>query len=324
MENDFRISVRTEDLGALDYEYALATQPRGSSCLRSCRHGYVSFVAALKDGGLNRTDFKAGLNEAGLSCDKQTLIGSQYPASNASLDNIDVAYMCQWALEGFATVAEVKTALQAVNFVAPQSKEFWNGHWIFRDAFGQGLVLEFLEGRMLVYEDHNDDGHTGYGILTNEPPFPWQLQAVNHLKWKRSLARPAVAMPGAWYPDERFQRIYLLKSAFPKPKSEQEAIMQAVHVMNSISVPLGAIGTDSGKGEGDDDRTHFGVVYDHKNAAVYWRAEHNQNLQRLMLTDAQLAEGSPPKFVLLRSPKLPFFHDAAAALEHSVAGEILA
>merc|ERR1719478_924431 len=113
---------------------------------------------------------------------------------------------------------------------------------------------------MQVYVDHNDNGITGFGIMTNEPPYQWQVQAVRHLQWKQSLSRPAVAMPGAWYPDDRFQRIFLVKSAMPKPKSYQEAVMQAVHALNTVTIPMGAqIGTDSGYGEGAGDRTQWGV-----------------------------------------------------------------
>lgn len=317
MENNFQISARTEDLGALDYEFALVTKPRGASCLHSsCRYGYVAFVPAV-GAKLNDTLIKAGMNEAGLSCDKQTLLGSQYPERSASLDNIDAAFICQWALGGFASVAEAKEGLQKVNFVAPQPIGFADGHWAFRDSQGQGMVVEFVDGRAIAHDDHNDDGQTGFGIMTNEPTFPWQLQAIRHLKWKRSLARSAVAMPGAWYPDERFQRIFLIKSAMPKPRSGQEAIMQAVDVMNSISVPLGVIGTDSGKGEGEDDRTHFGVIYDHLNGTVYWRTASNQNLQRLRLVDARLAQGDPVTSLRISSSKLPFFHDAADAFDSS-------
>merc|ERR1712061_899424 len=68
----------------------------------------------------------------------------------------------------------------------------------------------------------------------------WALRdAQRHLQWKQSLARPAVTMPGAWYPDERFQRIHLVKSSMPKPKSYEEAVMQAVHALNTITVPMG-------------------------------------------------------------------------------------
>merc|ERR1711963_1022222 len=124
--------------------------------------------------------------------------------------------------------------------------DFLDQHYVFRDALGHGLVLEFVEGKMQVYDDHNDNGITGFGILTNSPPFPWQVEAIRHLHFKQSLARSAVAMPGAWYPDERFQRIHLVKSSMPQPKTYTEAVMQAVHTLNTITVPMGKqMGTDS-------------------------------------------------------------------------------
>ena len=36
-----------------------------------------------------------------------------------------------------------------------------------------------------------------FGIMTNEPPFPFHIANVKHFQWKRTLARPAVATPGA-------------------------------------------------------------------------------------------------------------------------------
>merc|ERR1712232_27811 len=149
-------------------------------------------------------------------------------------------------------------------------------HFSVRDAMGQGVVIEFMDGEMQLYDDHNDKGKTGFGIMTNEPRFPWQVEAVRHLQWKQQLARSAVTMPGTWYPDARFQRIYLVKSGMPTPKTYEEAMMQAVHTLNTITVPMGdQIGTDSGKGEGLGDHTQWGVVYDHKKRTIYWRSQAN-------------------------------------------------
>merc|ERR1712217_368168 len=130
----------------------------------------------------------------------------------------------------------------------------------------------------------------------------------------------AVTMPGAWYPDERFQRIHLVKSGMPKPRSYEEAMMQAVHTLNTITVPMGLqIGTDSGdgSGEGKADNTQYGVIYDHKNLTIYWRSAVNQNLQRLRLEDCGLAQGSTVQIVNMFEPVLPWFNDAAKALKPS-------
>ena len=168
---------------------------------------------------------------------------------------------------------------------------------------------------MEVYDDLNDGGKTGFGVFTNEPPLMWQNEAVRHLQWKQSLARPAVGMPGSWYPEARFQRLHLVKSALPEPGSYQEAIMQTVHVLNTVTVPMGSqMGTDSGTGEGLGDHTQYAVIYDSKNQTIYWRTQVNQNLQRLRLVDAGLETGGKEQVIAAQSSELPWFNDASRSL----------
>ena len=237
----------------------------------------------------------------------------------SGLDNIDASLICQWALEGFGAVAALKDGLKKVNFVATPNEAFQNGHWVVRDAVGQGVVLEFQDGLLHVFDDNNDDGETGFGVMTNEPRFPWQLEAIRHLQWKLKKARSAVAMPGAWYPDERFQRIYLVKHGMPEPKSYTEAISQAVHTLNTITVPMGQQrGTDTGSdhsSEGENDRTWWASVYDHQTPALYWRSQTNQNLQRIKLSDARLGVGEREGTLLTEATVLPFFSDAAGFVQ---------
>jgi len=49
--------------------------------------------------------------------------------------------------------------------------------------------------------------------VTNEPPLRWHEQNVALWKWKRTLYEPAVALPGGYYPDERFLRAVVLRDA---------------------------------------------------------------------------------------------------------------
>jgi len=130
------------------------------------------------------------------------------------------------------------------------------------------------------------------------------------------MARPATDIPGTYYPDERFIRIHLLKSAMPPPTGYEEAIQQAIHVLNSITVPMGEqMGTDSGSGEGEADHTHYGHVYDHKQAILYWRHQSNQQLQRLQLSDVDLSHGAGVRSLSynVSANKLPWFSDASHA-----------
>jgi penicillin V acylase-like amidase (Ntn superfamily) len=47
-------------------------------------------------------------------------------------------------------------------------------HFVVRDSSGSSLVVEFLLGQVVLYRDHNDNGTTGFGVMTNEPAFAWQ------------------------------------------------------------------------------------------------------------------------------------------------------
>ena len=96
--------------------------------------------------------------------------------------------------------------------------------------------------------------------------------------------------------------------------SYQEAVQQALHVLNTITVPMGEqMGTDSGFGEGEADHTHYAHVYDHKNRVLYWRHQTNLNLQRVQLADLALSPGAKPVTLSLWHNKLPWFNDAARA-----------
>ena len=323
-DNDYRVSGRTMDLGGFPtLDWALQTVPAGSKQpYGASTRGFVGFVPTVAK---IEASFwvTGGLNDAGLSCDSQTLIDTiMPPATNLSAD-LNVFHFCAWVLGAHTTAAGVRDAL--VNGTV----HVWGGksasgsagqHFSVRDASGASIVVEWMGGQstpttVQVYDDPND-GKKGYGLMTNEPEYPWQLRALRHFSWKQGLARPSVAMPGSFYPDERFLRLHLVKSALPPPKSQREAIQHAAHVLNVVTVPMGAqMGTDSGAGEGAGDHTMWGVLYDHKEKALYFRTMTNMNLQRVQLSDLKLGAGAAPKRLALDAPALPWYADASGAFE---------
>lgn len=320
MDNEYGISVRTMDLGSgpggLALSFGLRTYPAGVALTKgTSRYGFVGFVPV--EVGIALKGFvTGGMNEQGLSCDQQTLLGTVYPAKQNTSADISVDNLCQVLTGTCANVDEVRAVLTN-GTLAPHGPCLSGGqHWVLRDAAGKSLVIEFVDGATRLYDDLNDDGETGFGIMTNEPQFGWHVENARHLRWKQANARPSVSVPGSFYPDERFLRILLLKSAMPQPNSTQEAVVQAIHVLNSITVPMGSqLGTDSSKGEGQGDHTLYGVVYDHQNKVVYWRTQTNMNIARLQLVDAQLEPGNKPGTLQFDKGALPWFTDAASALK---------
>jgi len=317
MNDDYGLSVRTMDLKP-GPEFALRTLPKVTG---SSKRGYIASIG-VNDTRLTLVDetdreamVYAGLNDAGLSCDLHALLNSSYPPRSNSSNDLSLYLFCNWALAGYESAAQVRQALEAnvVHLWGPAGAGAGGVHFVVRDATGAGLAVEFLEASMVLHDDLND-GETGLGVFTNEPPLPWHEANVRHYLWKQSLARPATAMPGAWYPDERFLRIFLTKGAMPAPASYQDAVQQALHVLNTITVPMGTqMGTDSGFGEGEADHTHYAHVYDHKQRVLYWRHQTNLNLQRVRLADVDLSPGAAPVTLPLWRNGLPWYNDAAKA-----------
>ena len=159
----------------------------------------------------------AGMNIAGLSCDMQTLTNSEYPPKPAA-DKIAVfiGFFCDWALSTFETTGDVKNALQNTHSVYGPSA--FSQHFALRDADGKSIVIEFLDGKQLIHDDLND-GKEGFGIMTNEPPYPWHVEKVKHYEWKKSLAKPLLDAPGAFYPEHRFLRLHSLKGGLEEVRA---------------------------------------------------------------------------------------------------------
>jgi len=318
------ISVRTWDLpGPLGFKIEVVPRGRHSRSLApplahaaewTSKYGYLNVAIKVAEGGLSVTD---ALNEKGLSCGMLALIGTEYPTcKTGDRDCVANDDFCKWAIENFATAEEVEAGVRNVTVWGPGSA--LGLHYAVRDESGESAVFEFIKGEARVYPDHNDEGVTGFGIMTNEPEFPWQVENVRHFKWKQSLAHPAVRIPGDFYPDERFQRIQVLRSTLPEPKSLQEKISYAAHVLNSVTVPRGIgrlIGTDTTKASSAldmGDHTQYEVIRDHTTKTYYWRSQENPSLQRLVLTDFDL---SPNKSVLsLDLYSGPWFEDAKPRL----------
>ncbi|KAJ8613511.1 hypothetical protein CTAYLR_002191 [Chrysophaeum taylorii] len=318
MDSDpYRISVRTMDLGLGAFD--MIVSPAGVA-----RYGRVEFVAGVPRLPLERFQ-TGGLNEKGMTCDQQTLVNASYPLSAAAGSlAVTTDSFCGEVLANYGSARELEAAISngSLAIVEGYVKET---HFVARDALGESLVIEAFGRRVETLLDLNDDGVTGFGIFTNEPAIDYHITNVRHFKWKQTLANPSLVVPGDWYPDSRFLRIYLVKNGMDPPGDYTTAVQQAVHVLNTITVPMGSgqLGTDSSLGsggEGPHDHTLYGVVYDHLDARLYYRTYRNLNLQMVDLP-ALLAHlettttttTTDPLVLSVLSADLPWYNDATSS-----------
>jgi choloylglycine hydrolase len=320
-DDTFKISGRTMDLSN-GISFRIVTRPVGTMVSSKQNAGGMEFESIYGVLAFEPKKFPVvsddqfvtgGLNTEGLTCDQQTLIDTIYPdkSKNTSSD-LSVNLFCNYVLALHGTTNEVVNSLKMIN-VWSGEVPMGGSHFSIRDSTGQSIVVEFIEKEVQIYNS------TDINIMTNEPPYAWHMENIRHYKWKKSLIRNAISTPGNFYPDERFVRLFMVREGFEKPKVYEEAMQQAWHLLDTVTVPMGKQrGTDTGKGGGEGsqggDHTHYGVIYDHKNGIVYWRTKTNHQLQRVVLKDMGLEKGNRTMELDLNDPnnEIPYFNDASS------------
>ena len=152
LSNQYHLSVRTMDLGT-PIDFVVATSPIRTKLVGRSRStpevstvgfvGMVPHVAGLDADGM----ITAGLSEAGVSCDEQTLIGTQYAAKTNTPHDLEASYFCQLVLGTSTSVHEVKQALLngSTVVVGDAITNDSNGqHWSVRDKTGASIVVEYI------------------------------------------------------------------------------------------------------------------------------------------------------------------------------------
>lgn len=244
-----------------------------------------------------------GFNEKGLSLGLLWFPGAKYPntpnaAPNTVINFIDLP---NWILGNFSSVNEVTAALTKINLFIGEVPGFPEAppiHISLHDASGKSAVIEFIEGKMHIFTNP-------IGVLTNAPEFPWHMTNLRNYINLSALNKGAISIdgtvlqptgqgtgllgvPGDWTPPSRFVRAALFKQLLIPPKDAKAAILSAIHLLNTVDIPFGAI--REGKSEGFD-FTQWIVVKDLTNKKLYVRTYNNQNIQSIDLLENLNAHG---------------------------------
>lgn len=238
-----------------------------------------------------------GFNDQGLSVGALWMPGTEYPPlPPVPTDNkIFFADLGSWLLGNFASVEEATAALSKVSIYAsyiPGFKEIPPIHLSIQDATGKSVALEFIKGKMYIFENP-------VGVLTNAPELLWHLtnlrnyinlSALNagNVNIDGTVLEPTgqgsglLGIPGDWTPPSRFIRTALFKQALVTPRDANAAVLAALHLLNTVDIPYGAIRATK---DHDFDFTQWIVVKDLTNKKLYYRTYGNQNIYTLNLMD---------------------------------------
>lgn len=201
-------------------------------------------------------------NEKGLSMAGLNFVGNAYYGETlAGKDNIAPFEIIPWILGQCATLKEAKALLEYLNlFHMDFSAELPCSplHWIIADQTG-AITVESMKDGLKVYDNP-------VGVLTNNPPFDYQMFQLNNyrnlskdapenhfapeLKLERySRGMGALGLPGDLSSSSRFVRAAFTKMNSVSGDSESESISQFFHILGSVAQQRGCVHMGNGQYE---------------------------------------------------------------------------
>lgn len=296
------VSGRTVEFGS-DIEMSIAVIPRHYRFVGNVPKGkgmpYQSKYAAIGIYCFDEQVLMDGINEKGL------VAAAFYFPGYAEYANITQANISQalspvefpnWILTQFATIAEVKAALKSV-VIAPTIIQSWGEtpppmHYIVYDAAGESLVIEPLNGTLVLYDNP-------IGVFTNSPAFDWHLTNlcnyinlsvynVDSILLQGLELAPfgqgsgLVGLPGDFTPPSRFIRAAIFSTSSISIKRAEEAVSQAFHILNQFDIPAGAV-REKEKTGFSYDSTLLTSVKDPSSLRYYYRSYNDQAIRYIDL-----------------------------------------
>lgn len=240
-----------------------------------------------------------GMNEEGLAGGMFYFPGSAgyqpYTPADAA-KTISQWEVLSWALENFASVAEVKANIGNI-IVASSVFGGWGfapeAHYILRDATGANLVIEYVGGKLNLYD-------APLGVITNSPSFDWHMTNLrNYVNFSMTNAPPVklgsvtleptgqgsgmLGLPGDFTPPSRFVRAVAFSQSVIKPETGRDAILTAFHVLNQFDIPKGSARDDKKDANGNisADYTLWTAAADMTSKRYYFRTFANSQIRML-------------------------------------------
>jgi choloylglycine hydrolase len=298
---------RTLEWGAFDLKSRLVVVPRGYEFTSKTPDGNTGMrwqgqygVVGLD--ALEKDHLVEGMNEQGLSAGAFYLPGfTQYQPyewarKNQSLGPLDVV---QYILTQFATVAEVRAALQQVD-VVPVSEPALGFppplHFILTEPGGKSIVIEYLQGKLSVFD-------SPLRVITNAPSYDWHMTNLRNFVNLSATALPGLKMeeldfaplgsgsgliglPGDFTPPSRFVRAVAFSQTARPTLDGPETVYEVLRILDNFNLGLGsAEGSDLNNAAttGMRSATVWTTVSDTRNRVLYYHTQHNRRLRSVDL-----------------------------------------
>ncbi|KAK5065367.1 hypothetical protein LTR84_001205 [Exophiala bonariae] len=176
-----------------------------------------------------------GMNSQGLTVNLLYLADGDYGPRNASMPAMSLAIWPQYFLDMYATVDEAARDLFTEGGQAKfqvRTEALIPGvptlmHVSVSDATGDNLILEWLDGKLVVH--HGKE----FNVMTNEPNYDDQI-AIN--KYWAPISNSS--LPGTDRPADRFARLAHYVSVAPASSEVVSALATTNGMIRAVSVPM--------------------------------------------------------------------------------------
>jgi choloylglycine hydrolase len=214
------------------------------------------FLSGPFDPAAKNPTVHEAVNDQGMTLTTNALIENDPPIPTGPADKILSALDAgMWALGNFATVKEVKQAInnKEVEIWLPRIESMANFyaplHFALYDKEGGAIVIEFTNGKTEVYDNP-------VRVLTNDPPFPWHLTNMNNYAYLTNIDKNSgqfnglkvaatdsggaqAGLPGIETSVGRFVKAAYYSNFVEKAQTPDQALITLSHVMNNFDRPKG-------------------------------------------------------------------------------------
>jgi choloylglycine hydrolase len=296
---------------AVDLQSDVLVSPRGYSRVGLTPDGqdgltWKAKYASVGANGVGLPILIDGVNEAGLAAGLfyfPTTAGYMAYAPTEANRTIAPWQLGSWLLDNFGSVDEVKANIGSI-LVAETVLKQWGFsppvHAIVHDSSGKSIVIEYVGGKLNVYDNP-------LGVITNSPAFDWQMTNLrNYVNFSLDNHPPIqlgsvklepfgqgsgmLGMPGDFTPPSRFVRAVAFSQSVLEPKTGDDAVTTAFHVLNNFDIPRGAA-REAHKDEYGNvlaDYTIWTAASDLKAKRYYFRTYDDSRIRMVDLTKMNL------------------------------------
>ncbi len=234
-----RFPIKLRQMGELHEHYAMIG-------MATVVGGAPLFYDAANEYGLAM----AGLNFPENAC---------YPPFKEGCDNITPFEFIPWILGKCRTVSDARGLLSRINLVNIQFSEklpLSPLHWIIADK-KQSIVVESMADGLHIHDNPA-------GVMTNNPPFEYQLFNLNNYRGLRvdngenrfsediplktyCQGLGAIGLPGDVSSMSRFVRIAFGRANSVCKEDEMSSVSQFFHLLSSVEMNRGICRTSAGE-----------------------------------------------------------------------------